>query len=111
MYCKFLISLLPLPLIALGHPSSISARAPAKPRPCTPINPAPSEEQTRVRFNDFANAFIVTKNITHAFEYISQGYIVRNSSLGIGSSNLPLVWKTAHGLILQCPLLEHLLSD
>lgn len=51
-------------------------QAPVKPKPCEPIVPAPTEEETKVRFDKFANEFLVKKNITAAFEFISQGYIV-----------------------------------
>ncbi|KAH8881120.1 hypothetical protein GQ53DRAFT_788236 [Thozetella sp. PMI_491] len=37
--------------------------------------PPPTEAETKERFDKFANAFLVTKNITEAFEYISDGYI------------------------------------
>lgn len=46
------------------------------PPPCQPLVIPPGEVETEKRFNKFANAFIVTKNITEAFTYISAGYIV-----------------------------------
>ncbi|KAF5229462.1 hypothetical protein FANTH_14196 [Fusarium anthophilum] len=46
------------------------------PPPCQPLVPPPCEAETEKRFKKFANAFIVTKNITEAFTYISAGYIV-----------------------------------
>jgi hypothetical protein len=68
------------PLAAVASPVSsfalIGRANPVKPKPCAALDPAPDANQTAVRFNDFANAFIVTKNITHAFEYIAQNYIV-----------------------------------
>lgn len=48
-----------------------------KPQPCTFVNPSPSEEETRERFETFANAFMVKHNLTEAFEYVSSIYIVR----------------------------------
>lgn len=46
------------------------------PPPCVPISPSPSEFETRHRFSCFAHAFLVTKNLTEAFQYISEGYVV-----------------------------------
>ncbi|KAI1442538.1 hypothetical protein F5Y02DRAFT_420924 [Annulohypoxylon stygium] len=46
-----------------------------KPQPCTFVNPSPSEEETRERFETFANAFMVKHNLTEAFEYVSSIYI------------------------------------
>ncbi|ROT42581.1 hypothetical protein SODALDRAFT_347522 [Sodiomyces alkalinus F11] len=48
------------------------------PPPCEPMVPEPSAEETEERFNRFANAFLVTKNLTEAFEYISATYINHN---------------------------------
>ncbi|KAI1101126.1 hypothetical protein F4804DRAFT_316810 [Jackrogersella minutella] len=45
------------------------------PLPCAPINPLPDEDETHTRFDEFAEAFLVEKNLTHAFEYISSVYI------------------------------------
>jgi hypothetical protein len=47
-----------------------------EPPPCQPMSPPPDEAATKARFDQFAHAFLVTKNITVAFTYISQGYIV-----------------------------------
>ncbi|KAI0880885.1 uncharacterized protein GGS22DRAFT_77746 [Annulohypoxylon maeteangense] len=47
----------------------------ATPQPCAFINPLPSEEETRTRFDQFANAFMVKHNLTEAFEYVSSIYI------------------------------------
>ncbi|KAI9167992.1 Arylesterase [Paramyrothecium foliicola] len=43
-----------------------------------PIVPAPTEAETKKRHELFANAFLVTKNLTNAFEYISSTYINHN---------------------------------
>ncbi|KAF2729253.1 hypothetical protein EJ04DRAFT_447611 [Polyplosphaeria fusca] len=51
---------------------------PAKPKPCEPMSPAPTEEETKARFDQFAKAFIYDKNITRAFEFINKGYINHN---------------------------------
>ncbi|WAO96437.1 Hypothetical protein NCS54_01411000 [Fusarium falciforme] len=48
------------------------------PPPCEPIYPLPSEFETKHRFSCFAHAFLVTKNLTEAFQYISEGYINHN---------------------------------
>ena len=70
------LTLLLAPL-ALGLPSFLSPRqAPKKPKPCTPLSPLPTEAETKVRFDKFAYEFLTTKNITAAFEFINQGYIV-----------------------------------
>ncbi|KAK8878886.1 snoal-like polyketide cyclase family protein [Apiospora arundinis] len=44
------------------------------PPPCVAMTPAPSVEETKARFDKFAHAFLVTKNLTEAFEYISASY-------------------------------------
>ncbi|CZR65800.1 uncharacterized protein PAC_15700 [Phialocephala subalpina] len=80
----FLILLLvPLGILAvpapLANPAVIIARQNVvKPKPCQPISPTPTEEETHARFDKFADEFIVKKNITGAFEYISEGYINHN---------------------------------
>ena len=76
------ISLLLAPLSAFAAPLEPTAledrqARPAKPKPCVALVPAPTANETEARFNDFAQAFIYKKNITKAFEYISQDYIVR----------------------------------
>ncbi|KAH6696944.1 hypothetical protein F5X68DRAFT_238233 [Plectosphaerella plurivora] len=48
------------------------------PPPCQPISPPPTERETEQRFDEFANAFLRTKNLTNAFEYISSTYINHN---------------------------------
>ncbi|KAK0634540.1 hypothetical protein B0T17DRAFT_502185 [Bombardia bombarda] len=53
---------------------------------CQPIVPAPTEEETEARFQKFAHAFIDTKNLTEAFEYISPGYINHNPSAQNGAA-------------------------
>ena len=88
-----LLTLLAAPLTILASPfpplpySDLNLLAPRqtvkKPKPCEPIVPAPNETETQARFDVFADAFIVKKNITAAFEFISQGYIVRSKSLSL----------------------------
>ncbi len=69
--------------VALAAPAptyasrNLKAVTPARPPPCQPSSPGPSEEETKARFDRFADAFIVKKNITEAFLYISDSYIVR----------------------------------
>ena len=46
------------------------------PPPCVALSPPPSEEETEARFEIFGDAFIVEKNLTKAFEYISSNYKV-----------------------------------
>lgn len=46
------------------------------PPPCVAISPPPTEEETQARFTIFGDAFLVEKNLTRAFEYISSTYIV-----------------------------------
>lgn len=48
------------------------------PPPCEPMVPEPSQEEVEERFHQFAHAFLVAKNLTEAFEYISATYIVRS---------------------------------
>ncbi|KEY72446.1 hypothetical protein S7711_10422 [Stachybotrys chartarum IBT 7711] len=78
-----LVSLLPfaaaLDLRGLKPTGVLAARqAVVTPPPCVAVVPAPTEAETEARHNIFANAFLVTKNLTHAFEYISSTYINHN---------------------------------
>lgn len=57
------------------------------PPPCVAMTPAPSVEETKARFDKFANAFLVTKNLTEAFEYIAASYRVSIIYLPNGSSS------------------------
>lgn len=52
------------------------ARAVIAPPPCVAMAPPPSAEETQARFDQFADAFLVAKNLTNAFEYISASYRV-----------------------------------
>lgn len=52
---------------------------PPKPKPCERIVPDPAPEVYKERFNQFADAFIYNKNISRAFEFITEDYIVRVS--------------------------------
>lgn len=85
--------LLAAPLGVLAAPTASSdnripsrvllvARAVVTPTPCQPqLNPPPSEQESAERFEKFAHAFLETKNLTEAFEYIDATYIVRRSFL------------------------------
>ncbi len=46
------------------------------PPPCVAITPAPTEAETSERHSKFAHAFLVAKNLTDAFSYISATYKV-----------------------------------
>lgn len=63
------------------------------PPPCERADPEPTEEETKERFDKFANAFIVTKNITEAFEYIAEDYIV-SLLLGEGATSITVRRRT-----------------
>ncbi|KAI8711674.1 hypothetical protein NCS52_01431600 [Fusarium sp. LHS14.1] len=71
------------------------------PPPCEPIYPPPSEFETKHRFNCFANAFLITKNLTEAFQYISKGYINHNPFVTQNGSQaafdfLAPIWPTTN---------------
>lgn len=88
MQLHILIAVLPTVVSALSlgerteagpsPPSRIidARQAVVTPPPCVAMVPEPTEEETEARFDRFANAFLVTKNLTEAFEYISSTYIV-----------------------------------
>ncbi|KAL2760019.1 hypothetical protein ACRALDRAFT_2096107, partial [Sodiomyces alcalophilus JCM 7366] len=58
-------------------PSKIldARQAVVTPPPYEPMVLEPSQGETEARCNRFANAFLVTKNLIEAFEYISATYI------------------------------------
>jgi hypothetical protein len=62
---------------AFGMVAVGARQAVATPPPCVPRSPEPSEEEERIVFNKFVNAFLVKKNLTDAFSYVDDGYIVR----------------------------------
>ena len=83
MRATILIAALVAPFAALAAPAPIenaailsTRQAPTKPKPCQPISPPPTANETNARHDKFAHEFLVTKNITAAFEFINQGYIV-----------------------------------
>ncbi|KAK2806753.1 hypothetical protein FQN50_005753 [Emmonsiellopsis sp. PD_5] len=73
---------------AISAPPSkvINARqgAVVTPPPCVAMDPAPTEAETEARFDIFAEAFLVRKNLTEAFEFISSTYINHNPMAGDG---------------------------
>lgn len=78
-----LLSTFLVPFGALAAPTHLDTAAlverqgnrPAKPKPCV-SNATTTEEESKARFDKFADAFICKKNITAAFEFIRQDYIV-----------------------------------
>lgn len=67
--------------LAKPHPPTpvIAARQSlTTPPPCEAMDPPPSAAETEERFNEFADAFLVEKNLTHAFAFIAEDYIVRH---------------------------------
>lgn len=120
MRTSIVLSMLLAPLCAVAAPTSIDARelslsarqSPAKPKPCEPIVPTPTEEETEARHDKFAQAFIYKKNITEAFEYISQGYIVGLIGHGISSETLIIILEPQPGRSERIRLcLEHFEPD
>ena len=84
MRATTLISVLLTPLAAVAVPVDADVpslvtrqRGMKAPPPCV-MDATVTEEQTAARFEKFADAFIVKKNITEAFEYIAASYIVRH---------------------------------
>ncbi|POS74973.1 hypothetical protein DHEL01_v206635 [Diaporthe helianthi] len=82
-------NLLAIPFLAsLALPASALPEPPTKvlaarqscvtPPPCQAINPPPTAAETEERFNKFADEFLVKRNITAAFEFISSTYINHN---------------------------------
>lgn len=83
-------ALIVAPLATLAAPVAIDSdlvlvverqNRPAKPKPCVRITPDPTPQVYKERFTNFADAFIVKKNISAAFEFIAQDYIVRHHLL------------------------------
>ncbi|RYC79603.1 hypothetical protein BFJ63_vAg17510 [Fusarium oxysporum f. sp. narcissi] len=75
------------------------------PPPCQPLVPPPCEAETEKRTKEFANAFIVTKNITEAFTYISAGNQNHNPLAKNGSESawniLSLIWPSINITVLR----------
>ncbi|CAK7201749.1 hypothetical protein SEUCBS139899_004461 [Sporothrix eucalyptigena] len=83
----------------------LDAAALTEPPPCQPMSPPPDEEATKARFDQFAHAFLVTKNITEAFTYISQGYINHNPAAKNGAASawgiLSPIWASQSITVLR----------
>ncbi|KAH8644740.1 hypothetical protein IG631_02204 [Alternaria alternata] len=87
MQFTILASAVLAPLAVLAAPAELHSRSdilaarqarPTKPAPCVRAMNT-TEEQTAKRADAFAQAFIYKKDISEAFKYISQDYIVRES--------------------------------
>lgn len=83
MRFDFLLSALVAPLSILAAPVDIESRSDLANRQARPTKPAPcvralntTEAETKTRSDAFAQAFIYKKDISEAFKYISQDYIV-----------------------------------
>lgn len=83
MRLTLLLSALVAPLVVLATPINIESRTELANRQARPTKPTPcvralntTEAQTQTRSEAFAQAFIYKKDISEAFKYISQDYIV-----------------------------------
>lgn len=80
MHIPTLLTTLLLPTSLLAAPLVAPRQGrPPKPKPCVRMSPPPDANATKARFDTFADAFIYKKNISKAFEFIAQDYIVRIS--------------------------------
>lgn len=87
-YLTVFTTLLLAPLVALAAPSGTgtAVEAPSRviaarqgivtPLPCEAIDPPPTEEETAARFDLFVQAFITEADLSEAFKYIANEYIV-----------------------------------
>ena len=67
----------PLSSLAQEDQPLLARQACKAPPPCVRATPEPSANATQARHEKFVQAFLVKKNITEAFEYITKDYIVR----------------------------------
>ncbi|TEB23857.1 hypothetical protein FA13DRAFT_1617675, partial [Coprinellus micaceus] len=58
------------------------------------LNPEPTPEETKLRHDKFAQAFIYQRNITAAFEFISQDYINHNPA---AQNGFDFAWNILSG--------------
>jgi hypothetical protein len=95
-FTSLLVSALLAPLATLAAPVSSDSAAvafaerqnrPPKPKPCVRMVPDPEPVVYKERFGQFAEAFIYKKNVSRAFEFITQDYIVRLASNHLLSSS------------------------
>jgi hypothetical protein len=82
-FSTLIVSALLAPLGALAAPVASDSVAlaerqnrPPKPTPCVRMTPDPEPAVYKERFEQFADAFIYNKNISRAFEFIVEDYIV-----------------------------------
>lgn len=63
----------------VDHPSRVIAARQdvVTPPPCEAMDPPPTEEETEARFDLFVQAFINEADLSEAFKYIANDYIVR----------------------------------
>lgn len=80
-----LITAFGIPCLALGNievaDTVVVRQSPIKPQPCRALSPSPTKHETKKRFHCFANAFLLNKNLTEAFSFITNDYIVRSKDL------------------------------
>lgn len=88
-YLAVFTTFLLAPLAALAAPTgtATAVEAPSRviaprqgivtPEPCQRMDPPPTEEETEARFDEFVQAFIVEADISEAFKFIVEDYIVR----------------------------------
>ncbi|CAK7231011.1 hypothetical protein SBRCBS47491_007787 [Sporothrix bragantina] len=83
----------------------LNALALTRPPPCQPMSPPPDEDATKARFDQFAHAFLVTKNITEAFTYIADSYINHNPAAKNGAASawgiLSPIWASQSITVLR----------
>ena len=105
-------TLLLAPLAALAAPSGTgtAVEAPSRviaarqgvvtPPPCELMEPPPTEEETAARFDLFVQAFITEADISEAFKYIANDYIVRKICPASPFLLLlyPVTWRTCSSL-------------
>lgn len=59
------------------------------PPPCEAMDPPPTEEETEARFDMFVEAFINEADISEAFKYIANDYIVSVPFLFMARHTIP----------------------
>ncbi len=74
MRTSTLLAVASAPLVALATP--LLAPRQNTTTFCTRIDPPPTAAEAEKRFNEFANFFLVEKDIYRAFDYILPEYIV-----------------------------------
>ncbi|KAI1081509.1 hypothetical protein F5B20DRAFT_536249 [Whalleya microplaca] len=85
-----LLAALSAPLVGLAAPTPLGKAIVGRQGNstfCTRITPAPTAEETEARFNEFADLFLVQKDVYKAFEYILPEYINHNPLAQNGAQN------------------------